>query len=1263
MIGAAVALAAMLIWAPGSDRPDEAPAPVANAPDANPVPAPVPAARPPPPAAPETVERLKQALQKIKNASMPASDAAFNGRERLLITHRPGAPETPGGPIALLAEMKEVEIARLESLDMSIVEVPVGWDLEHLRKIIGEDPSVTGTSRDEVVQAQGRVVPNDPDFGALRNLDHPGDVDVDAPEAWAYTTGSDQVVVAVLDTGIDYSHVELLPNLWVNSSETAGNGIDDDGNGYIDDIYGVNLTLGLAYPGAGDPWDDNGHGTWVASVIGARGNNNTLLTGVNWNVRIMSVKALRADGRGSLSDIARGIDYITNMSRVGNVNIKVVNASYGNIDTLTVCSTAASGDPVYNAITRLGLENILFVTSAGNRGINIDAGETVAPACYDHDHLITVTAQHLDSRTLIYNYGTTSIDVVAPGTAIRAAGLRDTRRQFPQSRKVLIDSGTTVAFYDAETDTGSWTPEAPWARTTEHSYSGLFSWTDSPGGAYTGHQNISLISPQIDLSGYEPGVDHLFLSAWIMTDLEYKPQSCNFCDILLLDMLDPDVSAVKTREIWSGNSGGWRRAAVAIPAWGYTDDFAFRFRLNTDPLDNRDGVYIDNVRISNHSSGADDSGVPFGTSFASPHVAGAAALLWAHRPDLAVSEVRAALLDTVDVFPDFKDRVASGGALNIANALFSVTAPGIRIHSSQTTVIEGDSGHLDVSLTREPRGTPSNVVLRAATIAPGRIAGTNPATLTFTRENWHRPQRIDFRTLANIVQPNEVEILRLSVDAAQSDPAYAAVSQSVAVRVHVEPGIRIHASQTTVIEGGSGYLDVSLTREPRGTPSNVVLRAATIAPGRIAGTNPSTLTFTRENWHRPQRIDFRTLANIIQPNEVEILRLSVDAAQSDPAYAAVSQSVAVRVHVEPGIRIHSSQTTVIEGGNGYLDVSLTRAPRGTPPNVILQATTTSASGRIALFNTPRIFRANNWHQPQTITFTVENDDAVQPTTTTEILQLSVLAVSSDPAYAAVSQAVAVRLINDDLWDVVNDESLTVNEGSSATVALAFNPLPKDVSMTVAIGYAPSPYANADDHQTPAEIYAPAGSTGTRFSVRITDDRANETTERIVLRITPSNPEVLGTQAMTVIVIIPANDPATATLEVFPTLLAEGSSAVVSVRLDIPPARDVAFSINAEPEAATPARYLLLPGPTIVISEETTQNSITLSARNNGVTEAGQTVTLRLSQNPGGLVTVIPGEPSVARVRIYDHLLFTRLRVFLEGAVTTDSRSAGPPVSP
>ena len=1039
IIGAAVALAAMLIWAPGSDRPDEAPAPVANAPDANPVPAPVPAARPPPPAAPETVERLKQALQKIKNASMPASDAAFNGRERLLITHRPGAPETPGGPIALLAQMKEVEIARLESLDMSIVEVPVGWDLEHLRKIIGEDPSVTGTSRDEVVQAQGRVVPNDPDFGALKNLDHPGDVDVDAPEAWAYTTGSDQVVVAVLDTGIDYSHVELLPNLWVNSSETAGNGRDDDGNGYIDDIYGVNLTLGLAYPGAGDPWDDNGHGTWVASVIGARGNNNTLLTGVNWNVRIMSVKALRADGRGSLSDIARGIDYITNMSRVGNVNIKVVNASYGNIDTLTVCSTAASGDPVYNAITRLGLENILFVTSAGNRGINIDAGETVAPACYDHDHLITVTAQHLDSRTLIYNYGTTSIDVVAPGTAIRAAGLRDTRRQFPQSRKVLIDSGTTVAFYDAETDTGSWTPQPPWARTTEHSYSGLFSWTDSPGGAYTGHQNISLISPQIDLSGYEPGVDHLFLSAWIMTDLEYKPQSCNFCDILLLDMLDPDVSAVKTREIWSGNSGGWRRAAVAIPAWGYTDDFAFRFRLNTDPLDNRDGVYIDNVRISNHSSGADDSGVPFGTSFASPHVAGAAALLWAHRPDLAVSEVRAALLDTVDVFPDFKDRVASGGALNIANALFSVTAPGIRIHSSQTTVIEGDSGHLDVSLTR--------------------------------------------------------------------------------------------------------------------------------------------------------------------------------------------------------------------------------APRGTPPNVIVQATTTSASGRIALFRTPRTFGANNWHLPQRITFTVENDDAVQPTTTTEILQLSVLAGSSDPAYAAVSQAVAVRLINDDLWDVVSDESLTVNEGSSATVALAFNPLPKDVSMTVAIGYAPSPYANADDHQTPAEIHAPAGSTGTRFTIRITDDRTNETTERIALRITPSNPEVLGTQAMTVIVIIPANDPATATLEVFPTLLAEGSSAVVSVRLDIPPARDVAFSINAEPEAAAPARYRLLPGPTIRISEETTQNSITLSARNNGVTETGQTVTLRLRQNPGGLVTVIPGEPSVARVRIYDHLLFMRLRVFLEGAVTTDSRSAGAPVSP
>ena len=1208
--GVAVALAAVLVWVSGQWR--EAPEAVVQIPAVKQDPAPavddsvaeqsapapavgVPAPMPfaggpsaesaptpsagdsaantptPPSAAPETVERMKQALQQIKSASMPPSEAAIDGkRERLLVTRRPGMAEMHGGPFSLLAAMQEVDISHLGALDITIVEVPVGWDLDHLRKIIAEDPSVESAERDHLVRVQGRVVPNDPDFGQQINLDHSSDVDVDAPEAWAYTTGSEEVVVAVIDTGIDYSHLDLLPNLWVNSSEIANNNIDDDGNGFIDDVHGVTTVRREKDRREGDPWDDNGHGTRVSSVIGARGGNGALLTGVNWNVRIMSIKALRFNGNGNISDIVRGTDYITSMSKNRNINIKVVNASYSAAPTrATACPT---GNAEYRAITRLGEEGILFVAAAGNDGKNIDTSDRPDwPACFDHNHLISV-AYHLEhTRRLssLSNYGAISVDLAAPGRRIPSAGSSDTRaghpppsQRFPSSRKSGVEDIEAVYFHSAtETDSWTWTmQEITWAPTTRQRLSGLYSWTDSPGGNYKSNRTIVLASPDINLS--RPiGNDFPFFSAWINTALEFSGtgKNCKFCDSLHLEfcILDP-MLICKTTEAWSDSTrgeewtrGGWALASFAIPTWIYTHGpFFFRFVLRTDGSDNHDGVYIDDIRITRHATGADTWGRPSGTSFAAPHVAGAAALLWAHRPGLSVGEVRAALLDTVDKFPTDsidRSRVASGGALNIANALFSVTEPGIRIHSSQTTVMEGANGYLDVSLTREPRGTPNRVVVRAAATTAGRITGISPGALTFTQENWHLPQRINFGTLAGVFHPDPVEPLQLSVDAPQSDPDYAAVSRSAAVQVDVERGIYIHASQTTVAEDTSGYLDVSLTRAPQGAGRSVLLQIVASDPQRIGVQRNGFLLFNNDDWHRPKRLPFD----------------------------------------------------------------------------------------------------------------VRGDRILQPTTATEFLQISVRD-TSDPAWAAVSRSIAVQLINDDLW-AVSTTSLTVSEGSSASVdlvfhPLVFNPLPQDVSMTIAVGYGPG--ANPGDYAVPAVIRAAAGSTGTRFTIRIIDDEATETTESIILQITPSSPDVLGTQVERVFVTIPANDPA-ATLEVSPTLLAEGGSAVVTVRLDIPIARDVMFNINADPE--NPARYSL--ANPLTITRGTTHGSVVLSAPDNGVQEESQTVTLTFTQTSGSDVPVIRGNPSTVQLRIVDDLLLMRLRVFLEGAVSTDGRSTTAPDPP
>jgi subtilisin family serine protease len=143
-----------------------------------------------------------------------------------------------------------------------------------------------------------QATPNDPSYSQLWGLHNTGqtggtaDADIDAPEAWDITTGSSNVIVGVIDTGIDYTHPDLVNNMWINTGEIPGNGIDDDGNGYIDDVHGYDF----AYDD-GNPMDVDGHGTHVAGTIGGQGNNGVGVAGVNWNVKLMALKFLASSAR------------------------------------------------------------------------------------------------------------------------------------------------------------------------------------------------------------------------------------------------------------------------------------------------------------------------------------------------------------------------------------------------------------------------------------------------------------------------------------------------------------------------------------------------------------------------------------------------------------------------------------------------------------------------------------------------------------------------------------------------------------------------------------------------------------------------------------------------------------------------------------------------------------------------------------------------------------------------------------------------------
>ncbi|MHC4205443.1 MAG: S8 family serine peptidase, partial [Planctomycetota bacterium] len=262
------------------------------------------------------------------------------------------------------------------------------------------------------------VVPNDPFFPDLWGLENTGqtggteDADIDAPEAWDITTGSSDIVVAVIDSGIDYMHPDLVANMWVNAAEYAGTpGVDDDGNGYIDDIYGYDFAgASAARPGDGngDPQDAWFHGTHVAGIIGAVGNNGQGVAGVCWNVRMMALKIYADDfnvvPESFAADAIEAVQYaIDNGADIINFS------SGGEYDSQALKET----------IEKAGDAGLLFVAGAGN-DYGSDNDETpVYPASYDLDNIISVMSTDAnDMMSDFSNFGADSVDIAAPGTGI-----------------------------------------------------------------------------------------------------------------------------------------------------------------------------------------------------------------------------------------------------------------------------------------------------------------------------------------------------------------------------------------------------------------------------------------------------------------------------------------------------------------------------------------------------------------------------------------------------------------------------------------------------------------------------------------------------------------------------------------------------------------------------------------------------------------------------------------------------------------------------
>ncbi len=235
------------------------------------------------------------------------------------------------------------------------------------------------------------------------------DADIDAPEAWAIRTDGSNTLVVVIDTGVDYNHPDLAANMWVNPGEgETANSLDDDGNGYVDDIHGIN-----AITPSGDPMDDQGHGTHCAGIIGAEGHNSMGVSGVNWKAQIMALKFLNNEGSGSEADAIECIDYA--LAKKGTSRM-VMSNSWG-----SYAEPEDSGVLLRDAIADAGEAGVIFVAAAGNDGVNIDK-TPFYPAGYNLDNILSVGASDEDDKIAYYNfdsnYGATSVDLFAPGTWI-----------------------------------------------------------------------------------------------------------------------------------------------------------------------------------------------------------------------------------------------------------------------------------------------------------------------------------------------------------------------------------------------------------------------------------------------------------------------------------------------------------------------------------------------------------------------------------------------------------------------------------------------------------------------------------------------------------------------------------------------------------------------------------------------------------------------------------------------------------------------------
>ncbi|KGJ93770.1 S8 family serine peptidase [Colwellia psychrerythraea] len=372
-----------------------------------------------------------------KNSSPVDRLSVFNSDAKLIELKRSaqlmGKNTTVFNPF-MTSDNVDRRFKTLSSGQMAKIVVPNGITIEAFKLKLKQNPAVKMVVEDKTVQSQG--LPNDPLFAQQPSLHQVNDHDLDAPEAWDISTGSKAIYVAVIDTGIDYTHPDLSDNIWINEGEIPNDGIDNDGNGYIDDVHGIDT-----WNSDSDPMDGNDHGSNVAGIIGASGNNGLGITGVNHHVNLISCKAF-SDGRGgSTSTIYQCLDYILSLKQEKGLNIRVINNSYSQAkDSITEAEDIAIWQMM---VDRVADEDILFVVAASNESSDNDI-ITQMPGNLPNRNVITVASTRQNGRFAYShsNYGLNTVHIGAPGHSVTTT---ESLLQNPEQPYYFLLQGTSFA--------------------------------------------------------------------------------------------------------------------------------------------------------------------------------------------------------------------------------------------------------------------------------------------------------------------------------------------------------------------------------------------------------------------------------------------------------------------------------------------------------------------------------------------------------------------------------------------------------------------------------------------------------------------------------------------------------------------------------------------------------------------------------------------------------------------------------------------------